>query len=163
MAAPSSADTSPSHTANNAPTTHPNMACGPPIALTTSGMVMNGPTPIMSIMLSAVALPSPIPRMRPGELADDSVGDPMRRLDQPRKNDWNGTRQLETGNHRLATGNRQQATASHSANSHTTAPLPAHRPAVGGRRRIPCRYKFPCHTSLSTAHPSAHLHPDHDS
>jgi hypothetical protein len=44
------------------------MACGPPIALNTSGMVMNGPTPIMSIMLSAVALPSPIPRIKPVEL-----------------------------------------------------------------------------------------------
>ena len=44
------------------------MACGPPIALNTSGMVMNGPTPIMSIMLSAVALPRPMPRIRPGEL-----------------------------------------------------------------------------------------------
>src|ERR1700727_2208140 len=32
-------------------------------------MVMNGPTPIMSIMLSAVALHRPIPRMRVGELA----------------------------------------------------------------------------------------------
>ena len=30
-------------------------------------MVMNGPTPIMSIMLSAVALPRPIPRIRLGE------------------------------------------------------------------------------------------------
>ena len=28
---------------------------------------MNGPTPIMSIMLSAVALPRPIPRMRWGD------------------------------------------------------------------------------------------------
>src|SRR4051812_46268449 len=31
------------------------MACGPPIAPTTSGKVMNGPTPIMSIMFSTVA------------------------------------------------------------------------------------------------------------
>src|SRR5580692_8786456 len=100
MAAPSSAQTRPSHMAKIAPKTQPSMACGPPIALSISGMVMNGPTPIMSIMLSAVALPNPIPRMRPGELADDSVGDPMRRSDQARKNDWNGT-----GNHRLATDN----------------------------------------------------------
>src|SRR3984957_21202231 len=72
-----------------------------------SGMVMNGPTPIMSIMLSAVALPSPIPRMRPGEPADDSVGDPMRRLDQARKSDWNGTANWkpETQNRKLQTGN----------------------------------------------------------
>jgi len=32
-------------------------------------MVMNGPTPIMSIMFSAVADPSPIPRMRLGDPA----------------------------------------------------------------------------------------------
>src|SRR5208337_2843951 len=51
------------------------------MALTTSGMVMNGPTPIMSIMFSAVALPSPIPRMRVGEAASDFVGKPMCRLD----------------------------------------------------------------------------------
>ena len=38
------------------------------MALTTSGMVMNGPTPIMSIMFSAVALPRPMPRIRVGEL-----------------------------------------------------------------------------------------------
>src|SRR5882724_13364423 len=31
------------------------MACGPPIAPTTSGKVMKGPTPIMSIMLRTVA------------------------------------------------------------------------------------------------------------
>src|SRR5947209_9322184 len=31
------------------------MACGPPMAPTTSGKVMNGPTPIMSIMFSTVA------------------------------------------------------------------------------------------------------------
>src|ERR1035441_8193999 len=66
-AAPNSADTSPSHTASSAPATQPSSACGPPMALTTSGMVMNGPTPIMSIMFSEVALHSPMPRMRVGE------------------------------------------------------------------------------------------------
>src|SRR5579862_4760749 len=70
MAAPSSAQTRPSHIANRAPKIHPSMACGPPIAATTSGMVMNGPTPIMSIMFSAVALPRPMPRIRLGELVD---------------------------------------------------------------------------------------------
>ncbi len=50
-----------------APRIQPSIACGPPIALTIKGMVMNGPTPIMSIMLSAVALPSPTPRIRCGE------------------------------------------------------------------------------------------------
>ena len=50
-----------------APRIQPSMACGPPMAPTISGMVMNGPTPIMSIMFSAVALLTPIPRMRAGE------------------------------------------------------------------------------------------------
>ena len=52
-----------------APRIQPSMACGPPIALTIRGMVMNGPTPIMSIMFSAVALPTPIPRIRAGREA----------------------------------------------------------------------------------------------
>jgi len=39
------------------------------MALTTSGMVMNGPTPIMSIMFSEVADHNPIPRMRSAEAA----------------------------------------------------------------------------------------------
>src|SRR5579872_3849269 len=55
----------PSHTANAAPRIHPSMACGPPIALTISGIVMNGPTPTISIMLSAAALPNPMPRISP--------------------------------------------------------------------------------------------------
>src|SRR5271167_1210983 len=64
MAAPSSAHTMPSHNARAAPRIHPSMACGPPAALMIKGMVMNGPTPIMSIMFSAVAEPSPTPRTR---------------------------------------------------------------------------------------------------
>ncbi len=64
MAAPSSAHTRPSHMAKIAPRIQPSMACGPPMALTISGMVMNGPTPIMSIMFSAVALQTPMPRIR---------------------------------------------------------------------------------------------------
>src|SRR5208282_897400 len=64
MAAPSSAHTMPSHSARAAPRIHPNMACGPPAALMMRGMVMNGPTPIMSIMFSAVAEPRPMPRTR---------------------------------------------------------------------------------------------------
>ncbi len=47
-----------------APRIQPSMACGPPMAPTISGMVMNGPTPIMSIMFSAVALLTPMPRIR---------------------------------------------------------------------------------------------------
>ena len=55
--APSSAHTSPSQMAMKAPSTQPSIACGPPMAMTTSGRVMNGPTPIMFIMLSDSALP----------------------------------------------------------------------------------------------------------
>ena len=68
MAAPNSAQTSPSHMANSAPRIQPSMACGPPIALTMSGMVMNGPTPIISIMFNAVAPLNPTPRMSWGGL-----------------------------------------------------------------------------------------------
>src|SRR6266852_162414 len=75
MAAPNSAHTRPSQTANRAPKIQPSMACGPPIALIIKGMVMKGPTPIMSIMFRAVALPRPTPRMRVGEVEADSVGD----------------------------------------------------------------------------------------
>src|SRR6185295_20185646 len=37
----------------------PSIACGPPSAVISSGIVMNGPTPIMLIMLSAVAWTRP--------------------------------------------------------------------------------------------------------
>src|SRR5690242_1271856 len=63
MAAPSSAQTSPSQTANTAPKIQPSIACGPPMAEMINGIVMNGPTPIMSVMFSAVALTTPTPRM----------------------------------------------------------------------------------------------------
>ena len=42
------------------------MACEPPMATTTSGRVMNGPTPIMFIMFSEMALPNPIFRSSAG-------------------------------------------------------------------------------------------------
>ena len=45
MAAPSSAQTSPSSSAMIAPTTQPRMAWGPPMAAMISGIVMNGPMP----------------------------------------------------------------------------------------------------------------------
>src|ERR1039457_4636095 len=66
MAAPSSAQTSPSQSANTAPRIQPSIACGPPAAPTINGMVMNGPTPTMSIMFSVVALASPTPRISSG-------------------------------------------------------------------------------------------------
>ncbi len=50
--------------AKMAPRIQPSMACGPPIAPTISGMVMNGPTPIMSIMFRAVALLTPMPLIK---------------------------------------------------------------------------------------------------
>src|SRR5580765_1478307 len=66
MEAPSSAHTRPSHMASPAPSTQPSMACGPCMAWTISGIVTNGPTPIMSMMLSAVASRRPTSRARPG-------------------------------------------------------------------------------------------------
>src|SRR5690348_17156225 len=47
-------------------TIQPNNACGPPIAVMRSGIVMNGPTPIMFAMLSAVAGRRPKRRLRCG-------------------------------------------------------------------------------------------------
>src|SRR5277367_4146358 len=67
MDAPSSAHTRPSQTASAAPRTQPRSACGPCMATTTSGRVMNGPTPIMSSMFRATALPRPMPRISWGD------------------------------------------------------------------------------------------------
>ena len=50
------------------------MACGPPIAATMSGRVMNGPTPTISSMLSTSALPLPSSRDRCGGGGAWSVG-----------------------------------------------------------------------------------------
>ena len=72
MAAPSSAQTSPSQIAKNAPSTQPIIACGPPIADTIRGIVIKGPTPIMSIMFSAVADERLMPRTS-GESLSESV------------------------------------------------------------------------------------------
>src|SRR5213594_5177301 len=59
MAAPSSLQTIPSGIAISTATIHPNMAWGPPRADIKSGIVMNGPTPIMFDMFRAVACTSP--------------------------------------------------------------------------------------------------------
>ncbi len=59
MAAPSSLHTMPSQTTMTSATIQPSIACGPPSAVISSGIVMNGPIPIMLIMLSAVAWSSP--------------------------------------------------------------------------------------------------------
>ena len=47
-------------------TTHPSIACGPPSAVMSSGIVMNGPTPIMFVMLRAVAWSRPNRRASSG-------------------------------------------------------------------------------------------------
>ena len=47
------------------------MACGPPSAVISSGIVMNGPMPIMLIMFSAVACSSP--KRRCSGAADGAV------------------------------------------------------------------------------------------
>src|ERR1700723_4751863 len=69
MAAPNSAHTNPSHAASTAPSIHPRMAGGPCMARTISGRVTKGPTPIILIMFSEIAPPSPIPRTTPSSLA----------------------------------------------------------------------------------------------
>ena len=47
-------------------TSQPSIACGPFIADISAGMVMNGPTPIMFVMFSAVACNRPKRRSRCG-------------------------------------------------------------------------------------------------
>jgi len=59
IAAPSSLHTRPSQTTMTSATTQPSIACGPPSADMSSGIVMNGPIPTMLIMLSAVAWTRP--------------------------------------------------------------------------------------------------------
>ena len=58
----------PSHTTITSATIQPSIACGPPSAVISSGIVMNGPIPIMLIMLSAVAWSRPNRRVRGGEV-----------------------------------------------------------------------------------------------
>ena len=45
--------------ASAAPTSQPNIACGPPIEARISGMVRNGPTPTMFDVFMAVACNKP--------------------------------------------------------------------------------------------------------
>ena len=51
-------------------TSHPSSACGPPRADMSSGIVMNGPAPIMFVMLSAVAGRRPNRRGRGDDVTD---------------------------------------------------------------------------------------------
>src|SRR5438874_1999140 len=83
IAAPNSAHTMPSQTTSAAPSTHPSIACGPCIVATISGMVMNGPTPIMSIMFSAVASARPMPRTRRSVESRVVVSDTLKILPSP--------------------------------------------------------------------------------
>ena len=53
--APNSLQTMPSHRTITRAATQPSMACGPPSADMSSGIVMKGPMPIMFVMFSAVA------------------------------------------------------------------------------------------------------------
>ncbi len=59
IAAPSSLQTIPSAMTMISATSQPSSACGPPSAVISSGIVMNGPMPIMFDMFSAVACSRP--------------------------------------------------------------------------------------------------------
>src|SRR3954471_23406504 len=65
IAAPSSAQTSPSASASSAPRIHPKTACGPPSVAIISGIVTNGPIPHICVMLSAIAERRPRLRSKP--------------------------------------------------------------------------------------------------
>ena len=71
MAAPSSAQTRPSARATIAPMIQPNIACGPPMVATMTGIVTNGPMPHICVMLIAVACTGPILRSSIGRDAVD--------------------------------------------------------------------------------------------
>src|ERR1700751_4208455 len=117
------------------------------MAATTSGMVMNGPTPIMSIILRLVALHRPMPRMRVGEALTDSCAgcifgrDVVDNVFVPRSE----TQPLRLygftangGPLRWRTSVAQRLTASRaprSTNSHIAARLLAHPRAAAGRMR----------------------------
>src|SRR3954452_15365535 len=73
MAAPNSAQTIPSHKATIAPRIQPNSAIGPFALLSRRGIVINGPTPIISNMLAAVAWRNPMPRISCGSVESGKV------------------------------------------------------------------------------------------
>src|SRR5947207_11593920 len=74
MAAPSSLQTIPSGIAIRTATIQPNIAWGPPSADIKSGIVMNGPTPIMFDMFRAVACTNP-KRLSRGAPSFSDLGD----------------------------------------------------------------------------------------
>ena len=69
IAAPSSLQINPSAITITSATAQPASACGPPRPVISSGMVMNGPMPIMFDMFSAVAGSSVMRRSRVGGMA----------------------------------------------------------------------------------------------
>src|SRR6476659_4191295 len=77
MAAPSSLHTMPSQITITSATIQPSMACGPPSVDMSSGIVMNGPAPIMLVMFSDVAGTSPKRRGRRAGATGEPSGDVM--------------------------------------------------------------------------------------
>ena len=73
-AAPSSAQISPSHMTISMATGQPIMLCGPPIAMRSTGMLINGPAPNMLATLSDVACARLSSRFRCGD-EDSDMGD----------------------------------------------------------------------------------------
>src|ERR1044072_1609098 len=73
MAAPSSLQIIPSEIVMTNATSQPSIACGPPSVDNNSGIVMNGPMPIMLVMFSAVASNNPKRRKRCGSWFGCSV------------------------------------------------------------------------------------------
>src|ERR1017187_8639395 len=59
--------------ASAAPTSHPSIACGPPIVASKRGMVMYGPMPTISVMAMAVACTRPSSRFRPELLVGETI------------------------------------------------------------------------------------------
>ena len=59
IAAPNSLHTMPSQTTITSAASQPSIACGPPSAVNKSGIVINGPIPIMLFMFRAVACTTP--------------------------------------------------------------------------------------------------------
>src|SRR5437764_14931036 len=129
-------------------------------------MVMNGPTPIMSIMFRAVAVPNPMPRIRPC-CSGVGLGLDMSGWSVP-ADQWQGRAVNDVLLCSLeaiclliircwyclppaASG------ALHSRCSHTAAPPRGLPPVTAERKHKPHKCKLPCHTARAAGHPSALL------
>ncbi|HTG43260.1 MAG TPA: hypothetical protein VK633_01890 [Verrucomicrobiae bacterium] len=73
MAAPNSLQINPSAMQMISATNHPSSDCGPFSADMSSGIVMNGPTPIMLLMFRAVACSKPKRRCSTGAASGDGA------------------------------------------------------------------------------------------